>query len=151
MEYSNHAEFMQIAIDQARLSLKKGCGPVGCIVVKNGEVIASGHNEEALRCDPTAHAEIVVIQKACQVVSSKYLDGCVLYSTLQLCAMCTVACIWARVECIVYGARREDVPARYFSEKSISVNELVHDSTQPFIELVPGILVDECAALYKNK
>jgi len=147
MNNESHAKFMTLAIEQAKASITEGNGPIGCVIVKDGVVIASGHNEEFLRCDPTAHAEVVVIQKACQVVGTKHLNGCILYSTLQPCAMCTVACIWAQVDCIVYGARRGDVAPRYFAEREISINTLVSDSVRSYIEVIPGVLEDECARL----
>ncbi len=146
--YSQHANFMEAAITQARIGLESGNGPVGCVIARGGEIIAVGHNEENARCDATAHAEIVAIQRAGKILNNKHLVGCTLYSTLEPCAMCSVACVWAGVEKIVYGARRGDVPARFFSEKHISLNHLITDSIHPHIEILPGVLEDECARLY---
>ncbi len=146
--YTGHSIFMERAIEQARLGLQSGNGPVGCVIIKDGEVVVVAHNEENLRCDATAHAEMVAIQQAGKSLNNKHLTGCILYSTLEPCAMCSVACIWAGVEKIVYGARRGDVPPRFFSEKHISLNDLITDSIRPHIEIIPGVLEDECARLY---
>lgn len=148
MKKSDHSFFMQKAIDQGNESVSLGNGPTGCVIVKNGEIVAFGHNEERERCDPTAHAEIVTIQKLCREVQTKKLEGCTLYSTLQPCAMCTVACMWAGIEEIIYGARRGDVSGKYFTQQHIDIANLVHDSVHHNITLIPGILEDECIRLY---
>ena len=148
MKDGSHAFFMQNAIVQGKESIKLGNGPTGCVIVKDGQIIAVGHNEESERCDPTAHAEMVTIQKLCKELQLKKLSGCTLYSTLQPCAMCTVACIWAGITEIVYGARRGDVSLKYFTERHIDIADLVHDAVHPDITLIPGVLEDEGSRLY---
>lgn len=143
-------KFMRAAIEQSKISLASGDGPTGCVIVKDGEIIAAGHNEEHERCDPTKHAEMVTIQRLCQAVQKKHPTGCTLYSTLQPCGMCSVACLWTGIERIVYGASRGNVDSALFAEQHLNVSDYVHDSFHPNIEVVGGVLEAECDALYRT-
>lgn len=142
--------FMAAAIAESEKSIAEGNGETGCVIVKDGVIVAAGHNEENTRIDPTAHAEMVTIQKLCKQIGTKDLRGYTLYSTLQPCAMCSVACIWAGVSRIVYGAGRGTVDPSLFAEKHLNVTDFVCDSFHPDIEIVGGVLADECSALYRK-
>lgn len=142
-------DFMRLAIEQARLGDSiPGAGEVGCVIVKDGKVLVSGHNEAEKNHDPTAHAEIVTLRKLGQLLQTTDFSGVTLYCTLQPCGMCTVACIWARVSRIVFGARRQDVHSMYFDAKHVNTADIINDAFKDNLELVGGVLADECAALY---
>lgn len=146
----DHEYFMQLAIEQAKLGVKNGGGAIGCVITKDGELVASGYNEEETQFDPTAHGEIVTIRKLCKEWKNRHIPGCTIYSTLQPCGMCTVACIWAGVTTIVYGAERKDVSSAYFDERHNNTIDLVHDAFRNDITVVPGVLEAECALLYEK-
>ena len=95
---------MAQALDEARAALAHDDVPVGAVVVRNGEVIAARHNERELTGDPTAHAEVLALRDAAQVVGHWRLDDCTLVVTLEPCAMCAGALVNARVGHLVYGA-----------------------------------------------
>src|SRR5262245_13755395 len=98
------AGWMQQALEQARLAADAGEVPVGAIVVKDGEVIGRGHNRNLLDDDPTAHAEIVALRQAAARLGNHRLSGCVMFATIEPCAMCAGAIIHARLARLVYGA-----------------------------------------------
>lgn len=79
--------------------------PVGAIVVKDDNIIARGHNRREASGDPTAHAEIIAIKKACRKLGVWRLDGCRIYITIEPCSMCAGALLWTRIDAIIYGAR----------------------------------------------
>ena len=119
-------KWMQRAIDLARLGdAAPGKNPIGCVIVRDGEVIGEGCNEVDQRHDATAHAEIVSMRRAGETLACHELRGAVLYSTLQPCGMCTMASIWAKIGRIVYGAGRGDVHAMYFEERNLDTVEFV--------------------------
>ncbi len=102
--------YMKRALDWAKKGdAAEGCSPIGCVIVLDGKIVGEGHNETALQHDPTAHAEIIAMRRACKTLDADELRGATLYSTLQPCGMCSMASIWAKVGRIVYGAGREDV------------------------------------------
>lgn len=98
------AHFMRLALAQAELARAAGEVPVGAVVVKDGEVIAVGHNQPIGRHDPTAHAEIVALRLAAEKLGNYRLPGCALYVTLEPCAMCSGAMLHARLARVVYAA-----------------------------------------------
>ncbi|HYI97763.1 MAG TPA: nucleoside deaminase [Bryobacteraceae bacterium] len=141
--------FMRLAIEQARIGLQTpGAGEVGCIIVYNGEVVAAGHNESEMRHDPSAHAEIVTLRKLGQTWKTTEFRDCTLYCTLQPCGMCTVACIWGKIRRIVYGATRNDVHSMYFDARHTNASDLIGDAFRDDLEIVAGVLANECAELY---
>ena len=106
-----------------RLSLEKmqaGCGgPFGAVVVKDGQIIARGFNLVTSTNDPTCHAEIDVIRKACQVLGSHQLDGCDLYTSCEPCPMCLGAIYWARPARVFYANTKADAAAVGFDDQFI--------------------------------
>lgn len=97
-------KFLSIALKEAVNAKTQGEVPVGACIVKDGRVIAKGHNEREKKQIATRHAEIVAIEKACKKLGSWRLDGCVLYVTVEPCVMCFGAILNARIEKVCYGA-----------------------------------------------
>jgi tRNA(adenine34) deaminase len=98
------ASFMDMALEEARAAGARGEVPVGCVIVRDGAVVASAGNRTLADRDPTAHAEIIAIRAAAASLGSERLDGCDLYVTLEPCAMCAGAVAFARVRRLYYGA-----------------------------------------------
>ena len=96
--------FMGLALDEARAALAAGEVPVGAVVVLDGRVIGRGHNQPLGLKDPTAHAEVLALRAAAQVMGNYRLGGADLYATVEPCAMCCGAAVLARVARVVYGA-----------------------------------------------
>lgn len=96
--------WMEVALEEARQAAREGEVPVGAVVVRHGELLARDHNRSIQRSDPTAHAEILALRRAGEVLSNYRLTGSDLYVTLEPCAMCAGALVWARVERLFYAA-----------------------------------------------
>ncbi|MDP5231629.1 MAG: nucleoside deaminase [Cellulophaga sp.] len=105
---NEHLHFMRRAIFLAREGKAKGNGAFGAVIVKNNKIIAEGHNVVTENKDCTQHAELSVIQKACNALDSKTLKGCTLYTSCIPCMMCLGASYWAKIEAIYYGASAKD-------------------------------------------
>ena len=104
----------------ARERLEAGAGgPFGAIVVCDGKVIAEGWNQVTSSCDPTAHAEIVAIRRACEAVGNFSLKGMTIYSSCEPCPMCLAAIYWARLDRLVYANTREQAAAIGFDDALI--------------------------------
>ena len=97
-------EWMRLAIAEAKLSLAHNDIPIGALVISNGEIIASRHNERELQGDPTAHAEVLAIRDAAKALGTSRLDGATLVTTLEPCPMCAGAALVARISHVVFGA-----------------------------------------------
>jgi tRNA(adenine34) deaminase len=95
---------MRIALAQAKLAYKKGEVPVGAVIIYDGQILAKAHNCPIKKKDPTAHAEIVAIRRACRKIGNYRLSDATLYTTLEPCAMCAGAILQARIKRVVYGA-----------------------------------------------
>ena len=98
------ASFMALALEEARAAGARGEVPVGCVIVRDGAVVARAGNRTLADRDPTAHAEIIAIRAAAASLGSERLDGCDLYVTLEPCAMCAGAVAFARIRRLYYGA-----------------------------------------------
>lgn len=115
--------FMDIAHEEAEKAAQRGEVPIGAVVVKDGKVLARDGNRTLEFNDPTAHAEVLVIRKACEVAQSQRLTDCDLYVTLEPCPMCAAAISFARIRRLYYGAGDEkggavDHGTRFFSQKT---------------------------------
>lgn len=115
--------FMDIAHEEAEKAAQRGEVPIGAVVVKDGKVLARDGNRTLEFNDPTAHAEVLVIRKACEVLQSQRLTDCDLYVTLEPCPMCAAAISFARIRRLYYGAGDEkggavDHGTRFFSQKT---------------------------------
>ena len=103
----DHEHFMREAMGLAREAVADGDVPVGCVIVRDGEIVGRGRNRREADGDATAHAEVEAIRDACARLGSWRLHGCTLYVTLEPCPMCAGAIIHARVEAVRYGTRDE--------------------------------------------
>lgn len=104
-------DFLRIAIEKAVEGMEKGELPIGAVIVKNGEIIASCHNEKEMRNDPTAHAEILAIREATKVLGDWRLNGCEMYVTLEPCPMCISAIAQSRIDRVYIGTYNRDMGA----------------------------------------
>lgn len=116
---SEDAKFMQIAIDLSIENVANGGGPFGAVIVRDGEVIATGTNRVTANCDPTAHAEVNAIRTACAKLKNFKLTGCTVYSSCEPCPMCLSALYWAGVERILYGNTKQDAKEIDFDDSFI--------------------------------
>jgi tRNA(adenine34) deaminase len=141
--------FMRRAIAIAREAGAKGDGavPIGCVIVKDGEIIGEGANEVAAQNDPTAHAEIVAIRRAAQRIGPS-LEGATLYSTLQPCGMCSMASIWSHVSRIVFSAERDQVNSMYFEDRHYNTMDFIRDAFRDDMTFKGGLLSAESVELY---
>jgi tRNA(Arg) A34 adenosine deaminase TadA len=113
-------EFMKMAIRLAARNVEEGKGgPFGAVVVKNDEVIASAMNEVTSTDDPTAHAEVVAIRRACKKLGAYQLHDCDIYTSCEPCPMCLGAIFWARPQKVFYAATRKDAAASGFDDDLI--------------------------------
>ncbi len=114
-----HLDFMRRAIALAVDNVENGGGPFGAVVVRNGEVVATGCNRVTPNNDPTAHAEVVAIREACKKLGTFDLSGCVIYTSCEPCPMCLGAIYWAHIDKIYYGANQHDAAAINFDDSFI--------------------------------
>jgi tRNA(adenine34) deaminase len=146
METENYRKFMEIAIDEAKKSLKEGNKGFGAVLVKNGEIVAVAHDTILTDADPTAHGEMNVIRKALKE-GFKDLAGCVIFSTHEPCPMCTGAIVWAKMSEIVYGASIKDTLALGRNMIDLSCDELIERSPWR-AKVTKGVLRKQCLPLY---
>ena len=107
-----------IRVSQQMMRAGKG-GPFGAVIVRNGKVIANGHNQVTSTNDPTAHAEIVAIREACKKLRTFQLDDCELYTSCEPCPMCLSAIYWARLKKVYFANTRQDAAAIGFDDEFI--------------------------------
>jgi tRNA(adenine34) deaminase len=137
--------FMKEALKEARKALEKDEPPVGAVIVKDGEIIARGHNlREGLK-DPTAHAEMLAIRAAAAELGRWRLNDCVMYVTLEPCAMCAGAMVLARLGRLVYGADDPKAGAVNSLMGLVSDRRLNHQ-----VEAKGGVLAGQCGALLRD-
>lgn len=111
--------FMKMACDLACENIDRGGGPFGAVIVRNGEVLAAAGNSVTLDNDPTAHAEVNAIRRACALTGNFKLDDCVVYSSCEPCPMCLSALYWAGVRRIYYGNTAADADRIDFGDAFI--------------------------------
>ena len=114
-------------------------GPFGAVIVKDGKVVAEGSNTVTVDNDPTAHAEVNAIRRACAVLGTFDLSGCELYTSCEPCPMCLAACYWAHISRVYYAAGRDDAAAAGFDDDMIYVEvaKPFDERKLPFIQLLP--------------
>lgn len=136
-------KYMELAYNEALKALKYDEVPVGAILVKGDKVIAKAYNQRETKQLVTAHAETMVIEKACKKLHSWRLEDCILYTTLEPCIMCSGVIINSRIKKVVYGA--SDI-------KWMSLEQLIHQNNainhKP--EVVGGILKEKCSTLISD-
>lgn len=114
-----HQKWLQYAIDLAEKGMHNGDGgPFGCVIVRDGEMVAEGWNRVLSTPDPTAHAEMETIRAAAKALDSFDLSGCILYSSCEPCPMCLAASMWARVDKVYYAGSRQDAADIGFDDAS---------------------------------
>ena len=138
-------EAMAHALNEARRALDHGDVPVGAVVLRHGEIIASRHNERELTGDPTAHAEVLALRDAAAQSGSWRLDDCTLVVTLEPCVMCAGAGLNSRLERIVYGAADMKAGACLSLYNVCDDPRLNHR-----IELIAGLQAEACAELLSD-
>jgi tRNA(adenine34) deaminase len=136
---------MQLALRQARAAADAGEVPVGAVVVRAGQVIASGHNAPLCSHDPTAHAEVNAMRAAAKILGNYRLDDCTLYVTLEPCAMCSGAALHARFKRVVFGATEPKTGAAG-SVLNLFAQEKINHQTH----VTGGVLADECALVLQG-
>jgi tRNA(adenine34) deaminase len=142
----SHDEYMNLALEQAALAAERQEVPVGAVLVGHGgEVIAEAHNAPITLCDPTAHAEILILREGARRLSNYRLPGTRLYVTLEPCVMCVGAMIQARVEMLVFGAH---------DPKSGAAGSVVDLTKVPsfnhYVRVVGGVKAEACAQLLRR-
>ena len=139
------AEYMLEALKEARKAYDLGEIPIGAVIVKDDEIISRHHNRRELDHDATAHAEILVIREACEILDRWRLTGCTLYVTIEPCPMCAGAIINSRIDRVVYGSS---------DYKGGAVESLFNVLTHPGLnhepEILSGVMADECSEIMKD-
>jgi len=118
----NDKDFLRLALEEAEKANDKH--KFGAVVVKNGKVLSSGHNVTQEKKDPTCHAEIMAIRKACKVLNNKHIDNCILYSSAEPCFMCFTAAAWAHISKIVFSKPRKDLPDIGYHTFNFNIHDL---------------------------
>jgi len=138
-------EYMRMALEEARVCAEAGEVPIGAVVVRGEVVLARGGNRTIRDCDPTAHAEIVVLREAARRIGNYRLADATLYVTVEPCAMCAGAIIQARVPRLVYGADDPKGGAFRTCFELLSSAKLNHQ-----VDVTPGVLAEEAASLLQS-
>lgn len=138
----DHEKFMRLALAQAEAAGREGEVPIGALLVREGHVIAAAHNQTIALCDPTAHAEILVLRQAAERLGNYRLGGATLYVTLEPCIMCAGALVHARIATLVFGA--EDAKGGGVA----SLYRILDDGRlNHAVAVRGGVLKSECAAI----
>lgn len=139
-------EWMRLCLDEAAKAKASDEVPIGaCMIDEKGDLLAAAFNRTITDCDPTAHAEIVVLRMAAELIGNYRLTGTTVYSTIEPCAMCAGALVNARVSRLVYGADDERFGA-ITTHFGIGINGVLNHK----IEVVSGVLADECRGLMQE-
>jgi tRNA(adenine34) deaminase len=138
-------QFMQMAIEEARAAAAAGEVPIGAVIVHDGKILANSGNRTIRDCDPTAHAEIIVIREAARALNNYRMAGTTLYVTLEPCSMCAGAIIQARVPRLVYGA---DDPKGGAVRSCFEI--LTNATLNHQVEAIPGVLAADCASILQT-
>jgi tRNA(adenine34) deaminase len=145
VDTGNFEAAMEVAIEEARKAEEHGDVPIGAALFRNGELLARAGNERELRCDPTAHAEVLAIRAAAAALGGWRLPGTTLYVTLEPCAMCAGAIVLARIPTVVFGAP---------DPKAGAAGSVLDVLREPALnhrpEVVAGVREPECAALLRD-
>jgi tRNA(adenine34) deaminase len=138
-------QFMLAALDEARKSALAGEVPIGAVIVVGDRIVACSGNRTITDCDPTGHAEMVVLREAAAAIGNYRLPGATMYVTIEPCAMCAGAMIQARIDRVVYGANDAKGGA-----VSTCFSVLDHPQLNHRVEVTSGVMPEEAAALLKD-
>ena len=142
-------EFMEIAVSEARKGFLNGDGgPFGAVIVRDGEVVASGHNQVLKNNDSTCHGEIDAIRKAEQKLQTYDLSGCQIYTTGEPCGMCLAAILWANIDKVYYGCSLKDNEEIGFRDDKI--DKLLDRDDKLYESLLEQKEREECLELFKE-
>ncbi len=114
---STDQDWLRMAVDLATENVALGGGPFGAVIVRAGEVVATGVNQVTTDLDPSAHAEVVAIRAACRKLGDFKLTGCVLLSSCEPCPMCMATAMWAHLDSVAYAADRDDAARAGFNDR----------------------------------
>ena len=138
-------EYMEAALEEAKIAFDLGEVPVGAVVVRGGEIIARAHNMTETAKDPTAHAEILAIREAARILGGWRLIGCDLYVTMEPCSMCAGAIVWSRIERLYYGALDPKAGA------AGSLYDIPGDARLNHNPVVTGgVMEEECSSIVRD-
>ena len=138
---NDHAHYMTLALEDARRAAAAGNRPVAALIVRDGEIVASGRNTVYADLDPSAHAEVAAIRAACRTLKTLDLDGATLYSTLEPCPMCLWTILEAKIERVVLGARHAALKRTDTGDYSV---ETFLALTRRKLDVVTGVFEQEC-------
>ena len=138
-------KFMKEALKEAKKSYQKDEIPVGAVIVKEGKILARGHNIKETKTDPTKHAEIIAIQKASKKLQTWRLSGCTMYVTLEPCSMCAGSLIQARIDKVVIGTMDEKTGACGSVLNLLSDYKFNHT-----VQIETGIMQEECKTILQQ-
>jgi len=144
-EREDDEQWMRLALEEARAAEALGEVPVGAVMVREGELVARGHNLTHTHQDPSAHAEMVAIRRAAEVIGHWRLLGCTLYVTLEPCAMCSGAIVLARIPRLVYAA-----PDPKAGMAGSLQNLVQHPRLNHRVDLTAGVLAEEAGDLLRE-
>jgi len=137
-----HQVYMQMALQEAELAFRAEEVPVGAVIMHEGQVIASAHNQREMLRDPTAHAEMIAITQAAESIGGWRLENCILYVTLEPCLMCAGAILQSRIPIVVYGASDPKGGAVRSLYQLLDDSRLNHRC-----HIVPGVLEPQCGQI----
>ena len=140
-----YEKYMKEALKEAELASLEDEVPIGCVIVKDDQIISRAHNQRDKSHNPIGHAEILAIQKASEVLNDWQLVDCELYVTIEPCIMCAGAIIQSRIKKVIYGA--PDLKGGAFGS---SINVLEASNINHYPEVVKGVLEEECTSIIKN-
>lgn len=141
-------KYMELALEEARISLREGNNGFGAVIIKNGNIISSAHDMEATESDPTSHAEINAIKEASQKLG-KNLSECILVSTHEPCPMCAAAVVWSGISEIAYGYSIREAIQQGRKRIELTCNEMFGRANNN-ITIHENILNYKCAVLYRK-
>lgn len=145
MHLTEEEQYMKEAIRQAHKAWKLQEVPIGCVIVKDGKIIARGYNRRNTDKNTLAHAELQAIRKASRVVGDWRLEECIMYITLEPCQMCAGAIVQARIPKVVIGSRNPKAGCAGSVLNLLQVPKFNHQ-----VELTEGVLEEECSAMLSN-
>jgi guanine deaminase len=136
---TSEREWLDRAVAAAADNVIEGGGPFGALVVKDGNVIATGVNQVTATLDPTAHAEVVAIRAACRQLQTFTLQGCLLVASCEPCPLCLSAALWARMDRVIFAADRHDAAEAGFDDRAFYDVFTSPRATWPLtVEQIPG-------------